>query len=190
MADNLTTQSSTPATVPASTVIATDDASGAHYQLVKLVNATADSTTRTGVAADPLRVDPTGTTAQPVTDNGGSLTVDGTVAISGTVAVTDNSGSLTVDRATASSATVTQVSSSASSTTLASSSGTRKGMTIFNDSTQVLYVKLGATASTSSYTVRLESHGYWEMPTGEGIYTGAVDGIWASANGNALVTTW
>ena len=33
----------------------------------------------------------------PVTDNGGSLTVDGTVAISGTVAVTDNSGSLTVD---------------------------------------------------------------------------------------------
>ena len=33
----------------------------------------------------------------PVNDNGGSLTVDGTVAISGTVAVTDNSGSLTVD---------------------------------------------------------------------------------------------
>lgn len=32
-----------------------------------------------------------------VADNGGSLTVDGTVAVSGTVAVTDNSGSLTVD---------------------------------------------------------------------------------------------
>lgn len=32
-----------------------------------------------------------------VDDNGGSLTVDGTVAVSGTVAVTDNSGSLTVD---------------------------------------------------------------------------------------------
>lgn len=33
--------------------------------------------TETGVAATPLRTDPTGTTAQPVTDNGGSLTVDG-----------------------------------------------------------------------------------------------------------------
>lgn len=32
-----------------------------------------------------------------VTDNGGSLTVDGTVAISGTVAVSDGGGSLTVD---------------------------------------------------------------------------------------------
>lgn len=46
------------------------------------------------------------TDAIPVTDNGstlsiddgaGSITVDGTVAVSGTVAVTDNSGSLTVD---------------------------------------------------------------------------------------------
>ena len=49
-----------------------------------------------GTSADPIRTDPTGTTAQPVTDNGGtlsvddgggSLTVDGTVAVSGTVPV-------------------------------------------------------------------------------------------------------
>ena len=33
----------------------------------------------TGVLAVPLRVDPVGTTAQPVTDNGSSLTVDGSV---------------------------------------------------------------------------------------------------------------
>ncbi len=48
------------------------------------------------------------TDAVPVTDNGGnlsiddggnSITVDGTVAVSGTVAVTDNAGSLTVDNA-------------------------------------------------------------------------------------------
>lgn len=36
-------------------------------------------------------------TAVPVTDNAGSLTVDGTVAISGTVPVSDGGGSLTVD---------------------------------------------------------------------------------------------
>jgi hypothetical protein len=34
---------------------------------------------------------------QPITDNGGSLTIDGTVGISGTVPITDNGGSLTVD---------------------------------------------------------------------------------------------
>lgn len=32
-----------------------------------------------GTLANPLRVDPTGTTTQPVSDAGGSLTVDGTV---------------------------------------------------------------------------------------------------------------
>ena len=40
-----------------------------------------------GTSSIPFRVDPTGTTAQPVTDNAGSLTVDGTVSISGTVPV-------------------------------------------------------------------------------------------------------
>lgn len=178
VADNLTTQSTTLSTVPADTVIATDDIAGVHYQLVKLVDGTADSTTPTGTSGNPLRVNPTGTTAQPVTDNGGSLTVD------------DGGSSLTVDRATASSATVTQVSSSASNTTLAASNGSRKGLTVYNDSTQVLYLKFGATASASSYTVQIAASGYWEMPTGEGIYTGIVDGIWASANGNALVTVW
>jgi len=43
-----------------------------------------------GTSTDPIRIDPTGTTAQPITDNAGSLTVDGTVAVSsvaGTVTV-------------------------------------------------------------------------------------------------------
>lgn len=34
--------------------------------------------TEIATATDPFRVDPTGTTAQPVTDNGGSLTIDAT----------------------------------------------------------------------------------------------------------------
>lgn len=57
------------------------------------------STTGGGTEATALRVtlasDSTGVVS--VDDNGGSLTVDGTVAISGTVAVTDNSGTLSVD---------------------------------------------------------------------------------------------
>lgn len=54
--------------------------------------------TEIATSANPLRIDPTGTTAQPVTDNGGSLTVDGTVATtqSGTWSnqVVDGSGNI------------------------------------------------------------------------------------------------
>ncbi|MFN0193705.1 MAG: hypothetical protein ACKVP5_17310 [Aestuariivirga sp.] len=38
-----------------------------------------------GVGGAPLRTDPTGTTAQPVTDNGGSLTVDGSVSLAAAI---------------------------------------------------------------------------------------------------------
>jgi len=62
------------------------------------------------------------------------------------------------------------------------------GRTIFNDSTQVLYVKYGATASASSYTVQIAAGGYYEFP--RPIYAGQVDGIWASANGSARLTGW
>lgn len=62
--------------------------------------ASTDVLTVQGIASmTPLLVNASGN-AVPVTDNSGSLTVDGTVAVSsvaGTVAVTDNSGSLTVD---------------------------------------------------------------------------------------------
>lgn len=95
MPDNVTFQT-TPATPPSGFIAATDQIPGTleHVQIVKLADGTADATTRivagNGVAANALRVtlasDGTGVVA--VTDNGGSLTVDGTVAISGSVAVT------------------------------------------------------------------------------------------------------
>lgn len=109
VADNLTTQSTTPATVPSSTTIATDDIAGVHYQRVKLVDGTLDGTGAIGGdATNGLDVDVTrvqGTvavsgpltdtqlraTAVPISDGGGSVTVDGTVAVSsvgGTVSTT------------------------------------------------------------------------------------------------------
>lgn len=48
MADNLTTQSATLATIPASTVIATDDEGGIHYQKIKLTDPTSGSTDPVG----------------------------------------------------------------------------------------------------------------------------------------------
>ena len=55
MADNLTT-TTTVSTVPNATVIATHDAGSAHYQKVKLVDGTADSTTVIPGTANGLQV--------------------------------------------------------------------------------------------------------------------------------------
>lgn len=85
----------------------------------------------------------------------------------------------------ASTATLTNVASSASSVTVLAANTSREGATVYNDSTQVLYLKMGATASATSYTVQLASNAYYEVPFG---YNGKLDGLWASANGSARVT--
>ena len=85
-------------------------------------------------------------------------------------------------------ATLANVASSNSSVSLWAAAASAKGRTVFNDSTQVLYLKYGTTASSSSYTVQLAAGAYYEFP--QPVYSGAVDGIWASANGNARLTSW
>jgi hypothetical protein len=86
---------------------------------------------------------------------------------------------------TSSTGTQTSVASSATNVTLLAANLARRGATIYNDSTKTLYVKMGATASATSYAVQLGSGGYWEVPFG---YTGIIDGIWSTANGNARIT--
>ena len=88
--------------------------------------------------------------------------------------------------AKASGATLSNVNSSASNGTLLASNADRIGVLVFNDSTAVLYLKYGATASASSYSVKMEAGSYWEMP--QPIYTGIIDGIWSAANGAARIT--
>lgn len=92
------------------------------------------------------------------------------------------------------SAALSNVASSASNVTLIASNANRKGAMIYNDSTQAVFVKFGATATSSSFTVKIAAGGYYEFPqfvTASGqnsVYTGIVDGIWVSANGNARIT--
>jgi hypothetical protein len=86
--------------------------------------------------------------------------------------------------------TVSSVAASASSVTVLAANANRKGAIITNDSSAILYLKFGATASTSSYTVTVAGSGSapfsnYEVPFG---YIGVIDGIWASATGNARVT--
>lgn len=67
----------------------TDSGTGTQYTLgVSLRKTASGGSVEAGTSSDPLRTDPTGTTAQPVTDNGGSLTVDngGTFAVQATIA--------------------------------------------------------------------------------------------------------
>lgn len=85
-------------------------------------------------------------------------------------------------------ASVAPVASSASNVTLFAAGARASGRTVYNDSTAVLYLKYGATASTASYTVQLAAGAFHAFP--QPVYSGQVDGIWASANGNALTTSW
>jgi hypothetical protein len=48
-------------------------------------------------------------------------------------------------------------------------------------------MKLGATASTTSYTLQIASGGYYESPF-NGIYTGAVDGITSASTAQLRIT--
>lgn len=82
-------------------------------------------------------------------------------------------------------ATLSNVASSASNVTLLSSNASRLGASIHNDSTAILYVKFGTTASTTSFTVKMAADAHYEVPFG---YTGRIDGIWASADGAARMT--
>ena len=100
---------------------------------------------------------------------------------------TPNTTAWLVTQGPSTTSAVTSVAGSASSVSLLASNASRKGATFYNDSTAILYLKLGATASTSSYTVQLVAGAYYELPFVK-TYTGAIDGIWASANGNVRIT--
>lgn len=88
--------------------------------------------------------------------------------------------------ATASSATLSNIASSATNVTLFAANANRRMAAIFNDSTAILYAKFGATATASSYTIKMAAGAYYEFPFP--MYVGIVDGIWASANGAARCT--
>lgn len=88
-----------------------------------------------------------------------------------------------------STATTASVAASASSVTVLAAITSRLGATFYNDSSALAYLKFGATASTTSFTVLLQPSAYYEIP-GPHIYNGIIDCIWASATGSMRVTSW
>lgn len=144
MADNVTTQSGTLATVPAGATFAFDEIGGALYGRSKI-----------GIGPDGAYTEVSLANPLPV-------------------------------RAYAAGATVTSVADSASNQTLAAANAFRQAASVYNDSTAALYLKLGATASATSFSVLIPPGGYYEVPAG---YVGQIDGVWASdASGAARIT--
>jgi hypothetical protein len=91
-----------------------------------------------------------------------------------------------VSQSVSATSTMTSVASSASSVSLLASNLNRKMLTVFNDSTAVLYLAEGSTASITAYTAQIPAGAFYEAA--QPIPTGAISGIWASANGNARIT--
>lgn len=111
-----------------------------------------------------------------------SVQVSGTAAAPVFVATT---GSVPTKEVRAGTAALTNVASSLSNQTLLAANANRLGAAIYNDSTANLFVKLGATASSTSFTLKMAAGGYYEVPFQ---YTGQIDGLWDAANGAARVT--
>ena len=97
------------------------------------------------------------------------------------------SGALTVENTPATSSTGTSSTASVTNanTTILASNGNRKAATIYNEGSVACYVKLGATASATTYTTKLAVDGYYEVP---GLYTGIITGITASGTATLRVT--
>ncbi len=103
------------------------------------------------------------------------------------VAVDSRGAVFVVQRPAVGGAALANVADSATSVTLQAANTARRGWTVFNDSISDLYVKFGATASATSFVVKLLGGQYYEMPSPT--YTGVIDGIWsADSTGSARVT--
>lgn len=86
-------------------VFDTDSGAGSQYVPgVSLRKTASGGSVEAGTSSDPLRVDPTGTTPQPVTDNGSSLTVDAPVGTPVFTRLSDGSAALGTGNGTAASA--------------------------------------------------------------------------------------
>lgn len=120
---------------------------------------------------------------------GGGMTVEGVVdgipvEVRGTVSLEHIP---VVSLATADTTAITQVGDSAASVQLLAPNEGRLQASFFNDSTAIAYLKLGATASTASYTVKMAAGGFYELP--HPVYTGVIDAIWASDAGGVMAIT-
>lgn len=128
-------------------------------------------------------------TAADVMNSGGYVTTAAPTYTTGQLnpLSLDTNGSLRVVQKKATASTVTAVAAVANSSyTALASNPSRLGAFIFNNTGKTLNIKLGATASTTSFTTLLFNQAYWEAPIE---YTGIIDVFSPSGtSGTVLVT--
>lgn len=91
-----------------------------------------------------------------------------------------------VDPSRPANATLSSVAASVTSVSLLASNAARRQVIIVNDGNKTLYIAFAGTASATAFTVRLG--GGQEFISEMNSYTGAISGIWDSANGSARIT--
>lgn len=152
-------------------------------------------------AASPLFISGTVGIGGPVSVTG-SVALSGISVITGTVALENGyseldpfwvSGSVAVNNVVRvddmihTTASGTFFANSTSAVTIAASSTSRRGLTIYNESNRAMYIKFGAGVTTTDYTYKIFSDDGWVMP--DFLYSGIITAIWASSgNSGAQVT--
>ncbi len=84
-------------------------------------------------------------------------------------------------------ATIYSVSGATGSTVLLASNANRKALSVFNDSSAILYLKIGSGASINAFTTKLYTDDYYENPAGVRPLD-VVTGVWDSVTGSAKIT--
>lgn len=135
--------------------------------------------TATATAADAIVSGGYVTTTAPTYTTGqlNALSLD----TSGNLRVT---GFVTTNKASTSS--VTSVAQSTANTQLLAPNANRVFASIYNFSGQKMYIKLGTTASTTSYSIQLMPNSYWEVPND---WTGEIDAVWSGNGANGALVT-
>lgn len=163
-----------------------------HVNLRSPVGAALGDSNATGLFVKPGD----GTNAQAFASSGeayASIRQGGNVAnvnASNQLLVLDGSAASILALMSPSTGTMTSVAITTSSVSLLAANAARKGWSVMNDSTKTIYIAMGATATTSAYTVRIASNAYYES-LGERVYVGAISVIGATGvTGNAAVTEY
>lgn len=82
---------------------------------------------------------------------------------------------------------ISRVSGVTASTILLASNTNRKAAYFFNESPATAYVKLGITATITSYTLQMNPNSFLAVNQ-DPVFTGEIDGVWAGASGAMQVT--
>lgn len=83
-------------------------------------------------------------------------------------------------------ATFSSVAASLTNVTLLAANPNRKRAILFMDGTSTAFVKFGAVASTTSFSIKIPTQTYYELTFG---YVGVIDAIWSGTiNGSVRIT--